>query len=199
MRRALITTALMLFALVAFAPSGAIAKPGRRGVQDRARRQPRQARKERPSRSSRSATGSPSPHRQLRAGEKARQAQLRKWICGWRAAGLYPGQVPYACAGKARWKRKSDIWIVDKCENQRQPRGPAARLAESAAGLRLQRQLDLSVDPALNMLQDSGANVARTSLSWRGVEGDQGTVQLVRLRRSSTSTCSTAASARYGC
>src|SRR5690349_2818174 len=43
------------------------------------------------------------------------------WVCGWRAAGVYPGQVPYACAGKAVWKRKPDTWRVDKCENQRQP------------------------------------------------------------------------------
>ena len=48
-------------------------------------------------------------------------------------------------------------------------------MRRAAAGVRLQRQLDLPVGPGFNMLQETGCQVARTSLAWRGVEADPDT------------------------
>src|SRR3954468_1596967 len=121
MRRALITTTFVLTALLLSAPV-ASAKPDsfktEHGVnRDKLEAQAKKVVEERNGITvSRIASCGPV--------KKHGQPNFSKWICGWRAAGLYPGQVPYACAGKARWKRKGDTWIVDKCENQRQPEAP---------------------------------------------------------------------------
>src|SRR5262245_41221124 len=40
------------------------------------------------------------------------------WVCLWRAEGTYlAGDVHYACAGRALYKRRTRTWIVDRCEN----------------------------------------------------------------------------------
>ena len=118
-------------------------------------------------------------HRQQgrqRAGRRSSKGRpnFSKWMCGWRAAGLYPGQVPYACAGKAVWKRKGDTWRIDRCENQRQPEAPLLDSPNPPPVFGFNDNWIFQPTQALNMLEDSGATVARTSLAWRGVEGEQG-------------------------
>jgi len=173
MHRALITTAFMLLALLASAP-GAQAKPDDDGVKsehgvNRAKLV-KKAEKVVEERNGvevlKIASCGPV--------KKNGRPNYSKWICGWRAEGLYPGQVPYACAGKARWKRKRDIWIIDKCENQRQPQAPLLEVPAPPPVFGFNDNWIFQPTEALNMLDETGGTVARTSLAWRGVEEDQG-------------------------
>ncbi len=61
-----------------------------------------------------------------KCGPQKRKGRLNYsiWVCRWRAEGVYPGEVPYHCAGKAVWKRKRDRWRVERCENRLQPMAP---------------------------------------------------------------------------
>jgi hypothetical protein len=97
-----------------------------------------------------------------------------KWVCEWRAEGLYPGQVPYACAGKAVWKRKANSWRVDPCVNQRQPEAPLLDAPNAAPIFGFNDNWIFQPNAALDMLDDTQSDVARVALSWRGVEADQG-------------------------
>ena len=172
MRRALITLAFTLAALLALAPA-AIAKPDdgiktEHGV-NRAKlvKKAEKIVEERNGITvSRIASCGPV--------KKNGRPNYGKWICGWRAEGLYPGQVPYACAGKARWKRKSDIWIVDKCENQRQPEAPLLDVPNPPPVFGFNDDWLTQPVQAYNMLDETGSEVARTSLPWRGIEADPG-------------------------
>ena len=171
MRRAFTTVATLL-ALIAFAPASALAKPDGGGVKlehgvNRAKLVKKaEAIVEERNRIDVERIASCGPVK------KNGNPNYSKWICGWRAEGLYPGQVPYACAGKARWKRKGNIWIVDKCENQRQPEAPLLDSPAPPPVFGFNDNWIFQSNQALGMLQESGATVARTSLSWRGVEAD---------------------------
>jgi hypothetical protein len=61
-----------------------------------------------------------------RCGPKKRKGRLdySKWVCEWRAEGVWPGEVPYHCAGRAVFKRKSRTWNVERCKNRMQPMAP---------------------------------------------------------------------------
>jgi hypothetical protein len=97
------------------------------------------------------------------------------WICMWRAAGVYPGEVPYSCAGKAVWKRKGSKWRVDKCENQMQPMAPLLDTPNPPPIFGFNEDWIFQSVEALDLLQDTGSEVARTSLPWAGVEPTKGT------------------------
>ncbi len=176
MRRAF-TTLTTLLALIAFAPASALAKPADDGVKTEhgvnRSKLVKQAEKIVEERNGITVT------RIASCGpvKKNGKPNFGKWICGWRAEGMYPGQVPYACAGKARWKRKSSIWIVDKCENQRQPQVPLLDAPEPPPVFGFNDNWIFQSTQALNMLQETGSQVARTSLAWRGVEADPGTYE----------------------
>jgi hypothetical protein len=174
MRRALITTAFLLAAILALTPS-ALAKRSSDGGpktehgvnRDKLVAEAKTVVEERNGITvSKIASCGPT--------KKHGRPNFSKWLCGWRASGLYPGQVPYACAGKAVWKRKSDSWRVDPCKNQRQPEAPLLDSPNPPPVFGFNDNWIFAPTQALNMLEDTGATVARMSLSWRGVEGDQG-------------------------
>ena len=198
MRRAF-TTLSTLLAFLAFAPASALAKPDDDGVKTEhgvnRTKLVKQAEKIVEERNGITVT------RIASCGpvKKNGKPNFAKWVCGWRAEGFYPGQVPYACAGKARWKRKCNIWIVDKCENQRQPEAPLLDAPEPPPRVRLQRQLDLPVDPGAQHASRKRAPRS-PGPAFRGAAS-----RPIRARSTgtaptcSTTTFSTAASARSGC
>jgi polysaccharide biosynthesis protein PslG len=97
-----------------------------------------------------------------------------KWVCGWRAEGMWPGQVPYHCAGKARWKRKGNRWIVDKCKNRMQPVAPLLETPNPHPVFGYNDDWIFESPQAYDMLADADATIARTSLPWSGVEANRG-------------------------
>ena len=111
-----------------------------------------------------------------KCGPRKRKGKLNYsiWVCLWRAEGIYPGQVPYPCAGKAVWKRKRDRWRVDKCDNRLQPMAPLLDAPKPPPIFGFNDDWILQSVPALNLLDRSEVAVARTGLPWSGVETSRG-------------------------
>jgi hypothetical protein len=112
-----------------------------------------------------------------KCGPRKRSGKLdySKWICMWRAEGVYPGEVPYHCAGKAVWKRKGNRWRVDRCENRLQPMAPLLDTAGPPPVFGFNDNWLTQSVAAVDLLQDSGAAIARTGLPWSWVESPRGT------------------------
>lgn len=111
-----------------------------------------------------------------RCGPRKRKgaADYSRWTCYWRAGGEYSGQVPYACAGKARWKRKGNFWVVQPCKNRMQPLAPLLEVPNPHPTFGFNDDWIFAPTSALNMLERTGSTVARTSLAWSGVEASPG-------------------------
>jgi hypothetical protein len=114
-----------------------------------------------------------------RCGPRTRgKPESRRWVCEWRAEGSWSGDVPYRCAGDALWNRKRARWRVDRCHNRLQPQAP---LLDLPSDLTLGYNDDwialgkYAPPELLELLEQSGAEVARTGLIWWRVEGDPGT------------------------
>jgi polysaccharide biosynthesis protein PslG len=97
-----------------------------------------------------------------------------KWDCFWRAEGIWPGEVPYHCAGKARWKRKGNRWRVDQCVNRLQPMAPLLASPNPHPTFGFNDDWIFESEQAFDLLAETGAQVARTALPWSGVEADRG-------------------------
>ena len=112
-----------------------------------------------------------------------------KWTCYWRAEGLHPGEVPYHCSGKSRWKRKSKAWRVEGCVNRLQPQAPLLPVPNPDPIFGFNDNWIFLDEPALDASQAAGAQVARTSIPWVGAEPSpgrmnwQGTDELYRRLR----------------
>lgn len=106
--------------------------------------------------------------------KKKGRPNYSKWICEWRAEGLWPGQVPYACAGDARWKRKGNRWRVERCDNRLQPQAPLREVPNPEPAFGYNDDWIFQSEAALDVLDESGGDVARTGLAWSGIERSPG-------------------------
>jgi len=97
-----------------------------------------------------------------------------KWTCFWRAEGLHPGEVPYACAGKARWKANKGSWRVDGCANAMQPQAPLLSVPNPDPIFGFNDNWIFLGDNALDASRVAGGQVVRTSIPWSGVEATRG-------------------------
>lgn len=111
-----------------------------------------------------------------KCGPQKRHGKLNfsTWICLWRAAGEYSGQVPYECAGKAVWKRHGNRWRVDPCANSRQPMAPLLDVANPPPTFGYNDNWIFDSPGAFNLAELSQADVARVALPWSGVEPTRG-------------------------
>ena len=96
------------------------------------------------------------------------------WVCMWRAEGVYPGEVPYHCAGKAVWKRKRDRWRVERCNNRLQPMAPLLATPNPPPTFGFNEDWVSQPVEALDLLDRTQSQVARTTLAWGGVEPTRG-------------------------
>ena len=106
--------------------------------------------------------------------KRKRKVNYSTWICLWRAEGVYPGEVPYHCSGKAVYKRKRKRWRVERCENRLQPMAPLLATPNPPATFGFNEDWIFQPVPSLDLLERSGAQVARTSIPWAGVEPTRG-------------------------
>lgn len=101
-----------------------------------------------------------------------------RWVCRWRAEGTWPGEVPYHCAGDARYDRRRSRWRVDPCRNRLQPRAPLLEVPNPPPTFGYNDDwiaLGKYAPPELlGLLEQSGSQVARTGLIWWRVEGERG-------------------------
>jgi polysaccharide biosynthesis protein PslG len=111
-----------------------------------------------------------------RCGPKKRNGRpvYSKWVCEWRAEGVWPGEVPYHCAGRAVYKRKRGRWNVEPCRNRMQPMAPLLDVPNPPPVFGYNDNWIFHGNQAFDLLDASGARVARTSLAWWGVEGNRG-------------------------
>ncbi len=90
-------------------------------------------------------------------------------VCKWRAAGVWPGEISYECAGKARLKVSSKRWVIDACSNNKEPMMP---LNSEVGPHPLFGYNDdwIQQQGRLGQLASSSADVARTGLYWDAVQ-----------------------------
>jgi polysaccharide biosynthesis protein PslG len=90
-------------------------------------------------------------------------------VCKWRAKGVFPGEIPYECSGKARFTVKKKRWAIDPCNNIEEPRIPLKDAVGSHPlfGFNEDWVHELA---RLDQLAGTGANVARTGLYWDAVQ-----------------------------
>ena len=108
--------------------------------------------------------------------KRGRKVRLNysKWVCEWRAEGIWPGEVPYHCKGKARWKRKRKRWAIDRCENQLQPQIPLLPTPGPHPTFGYNDDWARRSSNALNLMAASEPAIARTTLPWVSVEENRG-------------------------
>lgn len=105
---------------------------------------------------------------------KKRRPDYSTWICSWRAEGLWPGEVPYHCAGKARWKRKRKAWRVDACESILRYQAPLAAEPGPQPMFGYNDLWTLRAPAVFDMFAATGSDVARVNLDWRVLEFEPG-------------------------
>ena len=112
-----------------------------------------------------------------KCGPQKRKGKLNygTWICLWRAEGTYAdGDIDYACAGRAVYKRKTKAWVVDRCENTRQPMAPLLTTPNPPLTFGFNENWITAPISALDLLEDSQSEIARTSLPWSAIETSRG-------------------------
>ena len=116
----------------------------------------------------------------------------------WRAEGLYPGEVPYHCAGKAVWKRKRSRWRVDGCENRLQPMAPLLDTPNPPPIFGFNDDWIFHPVEALDLLEQQRPRSPARRLPWAG-SSRPGRRSTGTDPTRSTSACRPAASGRSGC
>lgn len=111
-----------------------------------------------------------------RCGPAKRKGKLEfsRWVCAWRAEGIWPGEVPYHCAGKARWDRKQNRWRVDRCRNRLQPQAPLLDQPNPHPLFGYNDDWIFHGNAALDLADEGGAQIVRIGINWSGIEGSPG-------------------------
>lgn len=101
----------------------------------------------------------------------------RVYVCRWKAAGLFPGEVPYRCSGKARFLTDKKRWRVDKCANELEEMVPLLPSPgpHPAFGFNEEWVAEPQHNPRINLLPAVGADVARLAVRWDNVNSVPGT------------------------
>jgi len=97
----------------------------------------------------------------------------KAYICKWRAHGLFPGEVPYLCAGRSRYNVKKHDWLLGGCHNRLEPEVPLLPEPGPHPYFGYNEDWHHNVGK-LDELAAGGADVARTGLFWDAVERDPG-------------------------
>jgi hypothetical protein len=111
------------------------------------------------------------------------------YVCRWRAKGLFPGEVPYKCSGKARFIVERKRWKVEKCDNELDPMvplmpepGPHPVFGFNDNWTDHANTTDSTAPQGYPAAAaGAGSDVLRQSLLWAKVEQDQGTYNWVGL------------------
>jgi len=93
-------------------------------------------------------------------------------ICRWRAKGTFPGDIPYECAGRAKFAVKSKTWTIDPCQSINEPMMPLGPVQPHPL-FGFNEDWNLHYD-AFDQLPGIGANIARQGLFWEAVERNPG-------------------------
>ena len=111
-----------------------------------------------------------------RCGPRRREGRVdrSKWLCEWRAKGVWPGEVPYRCTGTAVWKRTPGSWRIARCENQMQPRIPLLPDPGPAPRFGYNDDWGQRSNATFELLAQTRPEVARAPLAWASVESRQG-------------------------
>lgn len=90
-------------------------------------------------------------------------------VCKWRAKGVFPGEIPYDCAGKAKFTVKGKTWEIDPCNSINEPMIPLNAEVGPHPNFGFNEDWVQQLDK-LDQLAGSGANVARTGLYWDNIQ-----------------------------
>lgn len=96
------------------------------------------------------------------------------YVCRWKASGLYPGEVPYKCSGKATFRLPGRRWKIQRCRNKLDPMVPLLPELGPHPIWGYNDDWDLLTHEAVSLAVNGGAEVARTYLRWKRVEGSPG-------------------------
>lgn len=105
------------------------------------------------------------------------------YVCRWKAAGLYPGEVPYKCSGKATFRLPGRRWKIHRCRNKLETMVPLLPELGPHPIWGYNDDWDLYahcgvsgpysyLSGAFSLAAEGGANVARQYLKWKTIEGD---------------------------
>jgi hypothetical protein len=96
------------------------------------------------------------------------------YVCRWRAKGLFPGEVPYKCSGKATFRVRDSHWKIQRCRNKLDPMVPLLPQPGPHPIWGYNDDWDLLTREATMLAVNGGAEVARMYLRWKRVEGSPG-------------------------
>ena len=91
------------------------------------------------------------------------------YLCKWRAEGFFPGEVPYLCAGRSKYRVKSNTWDIGGCHNRLEPQVPLTAEPGPHPQFGFNEDWHTNVGK-LDELAATGANIARTGLYWEAVD-----------------------------
>jgi hypothetical protein len=96
----------------------------------------------------------------------------KRYVCRWRAKGTFPGDIPYECAGRAKFSVKGKKWTIDQCQNINEPMMPLGPLQPHPM-FGFNEDWNLHLDK-FDLIPGIGANIARQGLFWGAVERNPG-------------------------
>ena len=97
----------------------------------------------------------------------------KKIICRWRAAGKFPGDIAYECAGRAVYAVKKKTFTIDPCNNVMEPQMPLKSAPGPHPLFGFNEDWNLHLDK-FDLIPPIGANIARQGLFWEAVERNPG-------------------------
>ncbi len=106
-----------------------------------------------------------------------------RWLCRWRAEGIWPGTIPYRCAGEAVWNRQRKTWKVGECNNELQARIPLMGDPGPAPAFGYNDDWTQLSNSTFQLMARTRSELARVPLAWSSVESDPGTYDWTQIDR----------------
>ena len=103
-----------------------------------------------------------------------------RYICQWRAEGMWPGEIPYRCSGRARYDVAPDSWRIQRCRNQIASRVPLTDQLLPHPLFGYNESWNTHAN-RIGLISGSGSEIARQELYWTAVERERGTYDWDRM------------------
>lgn len=106
-----------------------------------------------------------------------------RWLCRWRAEGIWADGIPYRCAGKAVRNRQRNTWKVGECKNELQARIPLMSDPGPAPAFGYNDDWTELSNSTFQLMAQARPELARVPIAWANVESEPGTYHWAHVDR----------------